>query len=198
VTASSARTHTAGPLWRYCRASMSILGYMPLLRDSADGHLLADGGYASNLPVEVMRAVAPQVGTVWAVDVENKANPLRGVPDYGDSLSGWYLLGRYVASKLGLAPPLRIPSLSELSLRVAYISHSMLIRELLRRGDPGLVYMRPPVGSRFGLLDYHRAPEIIAAGYEEATASLARWRAATGQAPVPVAAPAHHGAAQTT
>ena len=56
--------------------------------------------------------------------------------------------------------------------------------------------MRPPVGSRFGLLDYHRAPEIIAAGYEEATASLARWRAATGQvAPAAAAAVLPHGAA---
>ena len=102
-------------------------------------------------------------------------NPAEGIPEYGDSLSGWYLLARWMLSKVGLANPLRIPTLSEMALRVSYISHSMLIRELLSTGDPSLVYMQPQVGSKYALLDYHKAPAIIEAGYKEATAVLQRW-----------------------
>ena len=44
------RVHTAGCLWRYIRASMSLSGYLPPLCDPVDGHLLLDGGYVNNLP----------------------------------------------------------------------------------------------------------------------------------------------------
>ena len=44
---------------------------MPPMRDY-NGHLLLDGGYVSNLPVEGLKALSPQCGTVFAVDVENK------------------------------------------------------------------------------------------------------------------------------
>ncbi len=39
-----------GTLWSYCRASMSLAGYIPPLCDPLDGHLLVDGGYVNNLP----------------------------------------------------------------------------------------------------------------------------------------------------
>lgn len=39
-----------GSLWRFCRASMSLAGYMPPICDPSDGHLLLDGGYVNNLP----------------------------------------------------------------------------------------------------------------------------------------------------
>ncbi|XP_021704511.1 neuropathy target esterase sws isoform X1 [Aedes aegypti] len=50
ISASCARTHTHGSLWRYVRSSMSLSGYMPPLCDPKDGHLLLDGGYVNNLP----------------------------------------------------------------------------------------------------------------------------------------------------
>lgn len=174
VTAASMRMHTAGPLWRYCRASMTLLGYMPPIRD-VNGHLLVDGGYVANLPVEALRAFAPQCGVRFCSDVENKANAAEGIPAYGDSLSGWFLLWRLLLSLLRLGEPVRIPTLSELALRVSYISNSMLIRELLSRGDPDLVYIQPAVGGAFALLDYHRMPEIVAAGKEAGLAVLSRW-----------------------
>lgn len=63
------RVHRSGPLWAYCRASMSLAGmpnyrimldyrntgYLPPLCDPSDGHLLLDGGYVNNLPADVMR-----------------------------------------------------------------------------------------------------------------------------------------------
>ena len=175
VTAATMRVHTAGSLWRYVRASMTLLGVFPPVRDTADGHLLVDGGYVANLPVQTLRALSPQCGVVWAVDVENKSNPCESIPSFGDSLSGWFLLWRSLLSALRLGDRVRVPSLSELSLRVAFVSNSMLNRELLSRGDPGLVYMRPDVGDRFSLLDYHRRPEIIDAGREAAHRALALW-----------------------
>ena len=50
ITESKMRVHSAGSLWRYVRASMSLSGYMPPLCDPVDGHLLLDGGYVNNLP----------------------------------------------------------------------------------------------------------------------------------------------------
>ena len=53
-----------------------------------NGSLLVDGGYINNLPVDVMKDMAPQISEVVAVDVENKDNTaFENVSDYGDSLS---------------------------------------------------------------------------------------------------------------
>lgn len=51
------RVHRSGPLWAYCRASMSLAGYLPPMCDPQDGHLLLDGGYVNNLPADVMRYI---------------------------------------------------------------------------------------------------------------------------------------------
>uniref|UniRef100_A0A8C0CFW5 Patatin like phospholipase domain containing 7 n=1 Tax=Balaenoptera musculus TaxID=9771 RepID=A0A8C0CFW5_BALMU len=66
VTASAMRVHTDGSLWRYVRASMSLSGYVPPLRDPKDGRLLMDGGYISDLPADVARSMGAKV--VTAVD----------------------------------------------------------------------------------------------------------------------------------
>ena len=175
VTAATMRVHTAGSLWRYVRASMTLLGVLPPVRDPANGHLLVDGGYVANLPVQTLRALSPQCATVFAVDVENKSNCCEGIPAYGDSLSGWFLCWRSLLSALRLGDRVRVPSLSELSLRVSYVSNSMLNRELLSRGDPGLVYIQPDVGSKYSILDYHKSREIVDAGREAAHRVLEGW-----------------------
>lgn len=56
-SSSEARVHRSGPLWAYCRASMSLAGYLPPLCDPVDGHLLLDGGYVNNLPADVMKLI---------------------------------------------------------------------------------------------------------------------------------------------
>ncbi len=63
-----------------------VLGLLPPIFDN--GSLLVDGGYVNNLPVEVMRDLAPQVSEIVAVDVENKDNTaFENVFNYGESLS---------------------------------------------------------------------------------------------------------------
>ncbi len=66
-------------------------------------------------------------------------------------------------SLLRLAEPLRIPPLSEVALKVSYISHTMLLRELVSAADDSIIYVRPNI-TRFKLLDYHLLPDIVEAG----------------------------------
>lgn len=78
-------------------------------------------------------------------------------------------------SLLRLSPPLKVPSMSEVSLKVAFISHNMQIRQLLQEADDSLLYIRPDVGMRFGLLDYHKMASIVECGTVAAKAVLGRW-----------------------
>jgi predicted acylesterase/phospholipase RssA len=166
-------THQTGPLWRYCRASMTVLGLLPPLVDSH--RFLIDGGYCNNLPVDVMKSLAPRVNQVIAVDVENKDSSLfENIPDYGDTLSGFYIAWKWFLSLLRLAPPLKIPPLSEVTLKVSYISHSMQMRQLLLNADDSILYIRPDV-NRYKLLDYHLLPSIVECGMMAARDILDRW-----------------------
>jgi predicted acylesterase/phospholipase RssA len=47
ISQMTVRTHQQGSLWRYCRASMSLSGYLPPICDPQDGHYLLDGGMLS-------------------------------------------------------------------------------------------------------------------------------------------------------
>jgi len=211
ITAARMDIHQTGPLWRACRASMTVLGLLPPILDHSRRHLLADGGYLDNLAVGVMAALAPPAGlrAIIAIDVENKESgrPLENVEDYGEGLSGWWLLGRWALAALGIGPPVRIPSMSHVSLNLSYISHSIRIRQLLssasklagRTGPIGngesasvvavgprlgpcsaLVYIRPDVG-HYGLLDYDKLTEIAARGRLETDAVLSTWLEQTGE-----------------
>lgn len=90
-------------------------------------------------------------------------------------MSGWYLAGKWLLSMLRLTQPLRIPSLSEIGLKVSYISHSMQLAQFLRHADDSVIYMRPDVGTRFGLLDYDRMSTIVGVGKMAAEDALAAW-----------------------
>ena len=62
--------HRCGRLWRCIRASMTVLGLLPPVRDE-NGELLVDGGYLNSVPVDIMRKEMG-VETVIVVDVEDK------------------------------------------------------------------------------------------------------------------------------
>jgi hypothetical protein len=138
------------------------MGLLPPFYDQ--GRLLIDGGYVDNVPVQVMRALASSAAQIVVSDVENKDNTLfEGVDNYGDSLSGWWVAWKWLLSLVYLSKPLRIPPLSEVALKVSYISHTMLMRELVSAADDSILYVRPDI-LRFKLLDYHLLPEIVEAG----------------------------------
>ena len=128
ATDGAIAVHSSGPLWRYVRASMSVLRLLPPVFDRDTHRLLVDGGYASNLPVDVMHAFLPGVvGLAIACDVESKDSNKTWLDidarDFGkgDSLilSGFYVGYRVLMGKIGLGPPMRIPWIDDLFLQVS-------------------------------------------------------------------------------
>lgn len=140
VSDGAIAVHDRGPLWRYVRASMSVVRLLPPVYDRDQKKLLVDGGYASNLPVDVLHALAPgAAGLCVANDVENKeANKtwldIDGDRDFGKNgslqLSGFYVLWRVLMSYVGGAP-ITIPWVDDLYLQISYLRHYAQLRSLL-------------------------------------------------------------------
>ena len=61
----------------------------------------------------------------------------------------------------------------KVALKVSYISHTMLLRELINGADDSIVYVRPDI-SRFKLLDYHLMEKIVETGAAAARVVLDR------------------------
>ena len=92
LTSGGLSTHTSGTVWRYVRASMTILGMLPPVRDEHTGDLLVDGGYLNAIPVDVLRE-RMGVETVVVVDVEdNDYIAFRNLTPHDGGLGGWRLL----------------------------------------------------------------------------------------------------------
>ncbi|CAI8055933.1 Patatin-like phospholipase domain-containing protein 7 [Geodia barretti] len=136
ITESKMRVHNAGSLWRYIRASMSLSGYMPPLCDPVDGHLLLDGGYVNNLPADVLTGQGAE--TVIAIDVGSEDN--NELTNYGDYVSGWYCLWNKINP---LAKKIRIPNLTEIQSRLAYVSCMRQLEAV--KADGSCEYIRPPI-----------------------------------------------------
>ncbi|KAI1290330.1 Neuropathy target esterase sws [Halotydeus destructor] len=156
ITSSSPRVHRFGSLWRYVRSSMSLSGYLPPLCDPVDGHLLLDGGYVNNLPADVMHHVMG-AQTILAVDVGSQDET--DLTNYGDQLSGWWLLWNKWNP---FSKPLRVPNLPEIQSRLAYVSCVRLLEEV--KQSQYCTYIRPPI-DRFKTLQFGSFDEIMDVGY---------------------------------
>jgi lysophospholipid hydrolase len=164
--------HSKGSLWRSVRSSMSILPHLPPMH--FEGNMLIDGGYMNNLPVDVMRDVhSPKY--VFAIDVENKDSCFKhDLYEYGDHLSGWWLLYDKIMGFLNpCARKRNIPNFSDLIDSLSFISHNRNVRGAInsRLMD---VYVRPPL-SMIKLLDYHKLEQIAEIGYRTTKAKLFEW-----------------------
>lgn len=156
--------HRAGSLWRSIRASASLPGVLPPV--VFEGDLLVDGALLRNLPADVVRELGG--GTIVAVDVSADSDMQYGKP-YEDAISGWRIawnrlspFGRKVA----------VPSIAAVLQRSAELASVAMQRDALLRGVD--LYIRVPV-TQFGLFDFERAAEIIAAGRRAARQALATW-----------------------
>ncbi|UMM24809.1 hypothetical protein L5515_004871 [Caenorhabditis briggsae] len=154
ISTSEMRVHRSGPLWAYCRASMSLAGYLPPLCDPQDGHLLLDGGYVNNVPADVMRNLGARCVIACDVGSIEETN----LYDYGDSLSGiWVLLKRLNP----FGEPVRILNMEEIQSRLAYVS---CVRQLeVVKKASYCRYLRPPI-EPFKTLDFPKFNEIMALG----------------------------------
>ncbi|XP_076387218.1 patatin like phospholipase domain containing sws isoform X3 [Megachile rotundata] len=156
ITDSCMRTHTHGSLWRYIRASMSLSGYMPPMCDPVDGHLLLDGGYVNNLPAdEMLRQGAHHI---LAIDVGSQDDT--DLTNYGDSLSGWWLLWKRWNP---FATPVKVPNLPDIQSRLAYVSCVRQLEEV--KNSDYCEYVRPPI-DKYKTLQFTNFDEIKDVGYQ--------------------------------
>ncbi|XP_067295136.1 patatin-like phospholipase domain-containing protein 7 [Pseudorasbora parva] len=165
ITASSMRVHTYGSLWRYVRASMSLSGYLPPLCDPKDGHLLMDGGYINNLPADTARSLGAKM--VIAVDVGSQDET--DLTNYGDSLSGWWLLWKRLNP---LTERVKVLNMAEIQTRLAYVC-SVRQLELVKDSDY-CEYIRPPI-DRYGTLDFGKFDEIADVGFQHGKTVFDVW-----------------------
>lgn len=168
IAHSKMMVHRAGYVWRYVRASMSLSGFLPPLCDGGE-YLLVDGGYMDNVPVDVMRC-EPGIATVIAVDVG--AADSNEITDYGDTLSGWWLLlQRWIGRKV------KIPTLAEIQYRLAYVNCITKLEQVKAEAARGnrILYMRPPV-EKYGVMDFGKHGELVRIGYEYGQRMVEEWR----------------------
>ncbi|CAH8449608.1 unnamed protein product [Schistosoma rodhaini] len=106
--------------------------------------------------------------TIFANDVGSAVET--ELTNYGDHLSGWYLLyNRYF--RVG-TPVLRIPSLTEIQARLAYIS---CVRQLEYIKASGICfYLRPPI-DKYLTLQFSAFDEINNVGYDYIKHVLNTW-----------------------
>ncbi|XP_029921429.1 patatin-like phospholipase domain-containing protein 7 isoform X2 [Myripristis murdjan] len=165
ISASAMRVHTDGSLWRYVRASMSLSGYLPPLCDPKDGHLLMDGGYINNLPADVARSMGAKV--VIAIDVGSQDET--NLTNYGDSLSGWWLLWKRLNP---LAEKVKVLNMAEIQTRLAYVC---CVRQLESvKNSDYCEYIRPPI-DRYRTLEFGKFDEIAEVGYQHGKTVFDVW-----------------------
>lgn len=149
----------SGMLWRYVRASMSYAWLLPPICDPVDGHLLMDGCYVNNVPGDVM--LRSSCSHIIVVDVTARDDT--ELTNYGDYLSGWWLLWKKWNPFTAMV---KIPSQGELQERLAFCSHYKNLDAL--KSNPHYEYIQPPVGhflsSKFGMYK-----EIFNVGYHHGT-----------------------------
>ncbi|XP_053318151.1 patatin-like phospholipase domain-containing protein 6 isoform X2 [Spea bombifrons] len=165
ITSSTMRIHRDGCLWRYVRASASYTPYLPPLCDPQDSHLLLDGCYVNNLPADVAHSLGAR--TVLTIDVGQQEE--WETWNYGDSLSGWWLLFKRFNP---WGEKVKVPDMAELQSRLSYVS---CVRQLEQVKLSGYCeYLSPPV-QRFNTTDFHRFQEIHDVGYEYGKLIFTEW-----------------------
>lgn len=55
LSTQDVEVHQVGSLWKFVRASMSIVGMLPPVINH--GEMLVDGGYLNNIPVDIMHSL---------------------------------------------------------------------------------------------------------------------------------------------
>ncbi|XP_048358181.1 patatin-like phospholipase domain-containing protein 6 isoform X4 [Sphaerodactylus townsendi] len=165
ITASAMRVHKDGSVWRFVRASASYSPYWPPLCDPKDSHLLVDGCYVNNVPADIARNMGAK--TVVAIDVGSQDET--DLCNYGDSLSGWWLLWKRLNP---WAEKVKVPDMAEIQSRLAYVS---CVRQLeVVKTSSYCEYIRPPI-DRFKTMDFGKFNEIYDVGYQHGKVVFDGW-----------------------
>jgi predicted acylesterase/phospholipase RssA len=152
--------HTRGSLAKAILASTRSPGVFPPI--VYDGELHIDGGVINNVPVDVTKDFCND-GLTIGVDV-SPPHELHPVHDYGDTVDGWRTFWKRCFSRRRVYTP------SILLVMIRTLEYTGIANERARRKCAD-IYMRPDV-LPFKRTDFHRATEIVRAGYDCALRSL--------------------------
>ena len=192
--------HRAGAIWRYVRASMALVGFLPPVCETADSrarvenetsrrtsrrhknasdskmHVLVDGGYVNNLPTDVMRAMGARV--VIAVDVSGRGLPETRMKPWGDAISGVsiFLRNVFVPSWLGGGPT--CPTMAQMQSHLPFVTD---YANAARRVGTVDIMVRPAVAD-VPILAFGRYAEIVRAGHEAGLRAVRAWKLANPEA----------------
>lgn len=151
--------HQQGQVWKALRSSMSLPFIYPPV--SYEDHLLLDGGVLNNLPVDVMRKLAPLSQIIAANINDNMIFKLNDLPH---NLSGWRLLYNKFRGKESLLPI----SLGDLVFRLLTICSHQNTEQMLALADYRVELDMEP----YGMIDFKKTLEISHKGYIQALALL--------------------------
>ncbi|KAJ8941148.1 hypothetical protein NQ318_004268 [Aromia moschata] len=147
-------------MWRYVRASMSIVGIFPPICDPVDDHLLVDGCYVNNVPADVMHSLG--ANHILAIDVGSVDD--QDLTNYGDDLSGWWLLWKRWNP---FTEAVKVPNLPDIQSRLAYVSCVRQLEEV--KSSDYCEYIRPPI-DKYKTLQFGSFDEIREVGYQHGRA----------------------------
>jgi predicted acylesterase/phospholipase RssA/CRP-like cAMP-binding protein len=168
ISQASLVVHTAGPLKKWVRASLSLPGLAPPVIDNGD--IFVDGCIFNNLPVDIMKERWPS--NVIAVDVAEEKNMTTKTP-HMDVVSGWDMLFRKLVPFM---KPYDLPSFPELLQRASIVASTQALEKAKHMAA---VYLQPPVNG-VNVLAWGRHASLIEAGYQTALEPLAAWQANSG------------------
>lgn len=111
-----------------------------------------------------------QMGAVHVVAVDVGVAEDTSPVNYGDSLSGWWVmicrLNPFRQAKG------RIPELSDINGRIAYVSSVQQLEEVKKM--KGVIYLHPPIEG-LAMMDFGKFQEIEELGYQYGKKIIAQW-----------------------
>ncbi|MDH3754911.1 MAG: patatin-like phospholipase family protein [Acidimicrobiia bacterium] len=151
--------HRSGLLWKAIRASLSIPGLFPPVRDG--DRLLVDGAVRDNLPIANLRGAHPTPLRVIAIDVGKEGFLDPGTTPERGHVSGWSLLAQRLNPRR--ADP-DIPTMAQVLMRVVDLAG-------IDHGAEPDVLIRPDLRS-LGLGEFTQIDAFEQAGYDATIAAL--------------------------
>ena len=187
LTSGRLSTHTSGTVWRYVRASMTVLGLLPPVYDN--GELLVDGGYLNSIPVDVMQE-RMGVETVIVVDVEdNDYLAFRNLTPHDGGLGGWRLLWERINpfgswfARWFMGDQIGAPETSRAGMTYGSLLNALMYATSMNNLSQATqehrinLYLRPPgVSSWVAPLTPARVDALVRRAHRYSCGAIAEWQ----------------------
>uniref|UniRef100_A0A8C2D7X9 lysophospholipase n=1 Tax=Cyprinus carpio TaxID=7962 RepID=A0A8C2D7X9_CYPCA len=124
---------------------------------------------ASSMRVHTYADTARSMGAKLVIAVDVGSQDETDLTNYGDSLSGWWLLWKRLNP---LSEKVKVLNMAEIQTRLAYVC-SVRQLEMVKDSDY-CEYLRPPI-DRYGTLDFGKFDEIADVGYQHGKTVFDVW-----------------------